>query len=207
MPLLQKDKKSSINDNINNETDKELVKKICEGDDLALKEIMNRYKYKLHPFIISYVKDEDLAYDILQETFIKLFLKANTFNPSYNFSTWLYQIAINLCRDYARKNKIRQFISLDKNIDNEGNNNSYIDILSDSSEDIEKTANMRQEVNILSAEINKLPHKLKTALILYTIENHSQEKCAEILDVTTKTIETIIYRARKILIERTNIDK
>jgi len=199
MPSPQKDKR-----NLNDETtDKELASLIAKGNEAALSTIMLRYKYKLHAFIKAYVKNEDIAYDILQETFIKLFLKADTYNPSYKFSTWLYQIAINLCRDYGRKHKFKRLLSLDNSIGRDENSGSYIDILSDSSEDIENITSLREQLKILNEEIEKLPHKLKIAIIMYTIENHSQERCAEILGVTVKTIETRVYRARKILIEKT----
>lgn len=59
--------------------------------------------------IVRYVKDEDVAYDILQETFIRSYYKANTYNSAYKFSTRLYQIAFNLCHDWGRKQKLRKF--------------------------------------------------------------------------------------------------
>jgi RNA polymerase sigma-70 factor (ECF subfamily) len=51
----------------------------------------------------------------------------------------------------------------------------------------------------LEAAITELPHKLKTALILFALENRSQAECAELLGVSAKTVETRVYRARKIL--------
>lgn len=178
--------------------DKALIHLVAKGREAALNEIMRRYKHRLHAFIVRYVKDEDVAYDILQETFIRVHFKADTYSPAYEFSTWLYQIAINLCRDWGRKQKIRQFLSLDVMIGNE-ENISLHDVISDPHSNIEDLAELRQQLRLLDKEIQRLPHKLKTALILFALEENSQEACAAILGVTPKTVETRVYRARKIL--------
>ena len=181
--------------------DKYLIHLVTQGVEPALNEIMRRYKHKLFAFISRYVKDEDAAYDIVQETFIKVHFKADSYNPSYKFSTWLYQIAINLCRDWGRKQKIRQCFSLDAPVSEE-EGGSYHDILPDPSSNVEDLTDLRQNLATVDKEIQKLPHKLKTALILFAVEEHSQDECAEILGVSVKTIETRVYRARKILAEK-----
>jgi RNA polymerase sigma-70 factor (ECF subfamily) len=178
--------------------DKTLIQLLTEGREAALNEIMRRYKYRLHAFIIRYVKDEDTAYDILQETFIRVHFKAGSYSPAYEFSTWLYQIAVNLCRDWGRKQKLRQFLSLDAMIGDK-ESVSLHDVIGDPGGNIEDLTELRQQLRLLDKEIQRLPHKLKTALILFAVEKHSQEECAKILGVTPKAVETRVYRARKIL--------
>lgn len=188
---------------INEDTsDEALMSLVRQGNDPALNELMGRYKHKVFAFVCRYVKDEDAAYDILQEVFIRVYFKAATYNPKYNFSTWLYQIAINLCRDWGRKNKIKQILSLDAPLSGEEDNSTYHKIIADPSSNIEDLTDLRKNLAALDKEIQKLPHKLKTALILFAVEEYSQEKCAEILGVTPKTVETRVYRARKILAEK-----
>jgi len=181
-------------------SDEELIFSLQKGLDNALTKLMERYKKPLFYFITRYIKDEDISYDILQETFIKVYNRAETFNVQYKFKTWLYQIAFNLCRDYARKQKLHSFLSLDAWIGNE-NKNSLHDVLM-SDENIENLVEQRQTLQLVEEQIAKLPHKLKTALILFSIENHSQKECAKILSVTPKIIETRVYRARKILLQQ-----
>lgn len=191
----------------NNETitdatpDKTLIQLVVEGREVALNELMRRYKHKLFAFISKYVKDEDAAYDILQETFIRVHFKAESYSPAYKFSTWMYQIAINLCRDWGRKQKLRQFLSLDASL-GDSDSGTLHDMLPDTSGNIEDLSELRQQLRVVDQEIEKLPHKLKTALILFALEENSQERCAEILGVTPKTVETRVYRARKILAEK-----
>ncbi|MBL4882907.1 MAG: RNA polymerase sigma factor, partial [Planctomycetaceae bacterium] len=153
----------------------------------------------LFHFVTRYTRDEDTSYDIVQETFFRVYNKAESFNPAYKFKTWLYQIALNLCRDHARKKKLQSFVSLDswKNSDDEG---SLHDILA-SDENIESLTEHRQTLKLLESQIDKLPHKLKTALILFALEDHSQEECARILGITSKTVEMRVYHARKMLLQ------
>lgn len=182
--------------------DSDLILLVQEGHEPALNILMQRYKHKLYAFICRYIKDKDAAYDILQETFIRLHFKADSFKISYKFSTWLYQIAINLCRDYARKQKIRQVFSLDHSLSEEEGELNLHEIIADPNSNLEDLTDLRNNLATLNMEIEKLPHKLKTALILFALEEYSQEKCAEILGVTPKTIETRVYRARKILAKK-----
>lgn len=184
-----------------NTSDEELIALVRQGVEAALNMLMLRYKHKLFAFISRYVKDEDAAYDILQETFIKLHFKADTYKPEYKFSTWLYQIAMNLCRDWGRKNKLRQWLSLDALISDDSEE-TYHDIIKGSGSNIEDLTDLKKNLKLLDKEIQKLPHNLKAALILFAIEENSQEECAEILGVTPKTVETRVYRARKILAEK-----
>ena len=179
--------------------DGELMLALQNGRDVALDQLMKRHKQPLFYFVTRYTRDEDTSYDIVQEAFFRVYDRAETYNPSYRFKTWLYQIALNLCRDYARKKKLQSFVSLDAWTDDE-DKGSLHDVLA-SGENIESLAEHRQTLKLLDKHIDKLPHKLKTALILFALEDHSQEECARILGVTPKTVETRVYRARKLLMQ------
>ena len=137
----------------------------------------------------------------MQEVFIKVYFKAKTYKSDYGFSTWIHQIAINLCHDYYRKQKLNGLFSLDHNLD-KNNDGDYHESIADPNSNVENLVEIRQDILTLDKEIKKLPHKLKTSLILFTLEGFSQEKCAKILGVTPKAIETRVSRARKILAKR-----
>lgn len=177
--------------------DHALVKRLRSGDDFALNEIMQRYKERVFRLAWRYVGNEDAALDVTQETFTKLYFNIDKYDPAYKFSTWVFQIAVNLCRDHLRKNK------------NHARNVSY-DALSESGsgdwqqseENIEASFQSKQQLALLRQEIELLPDTLKEAFILFALEERTQNECAEILDVSAKTVETRVYRARKILSER-----
>jgi RNA polymerase sigma factor (sigma-70 family) len=182
-------------------SDEMLMQQLQDGHNYALDEIMVRYKQRLFSFIKNYIKDSDSAQDILQETFIRVYFKSNSFNQNYKFSTWLYKIAINLCRDHSRKEKLRQYLSLDAFLGSENKDDEHLPQkqIADPASNVEDITDLRQNLITLDEEIQKLPHKLKTALILFSLEENSQEKCAKILGTTPKAVEMLVYRARKIL--------
>lgn len=174
-----------------------LVKRLRSGDDFALNEIMQRYKERVYRLSWRYVGNEEAALDVTQETFTKLYFNIEKYDPAYKFSTWVFQIAVNLCRDHLRKNK------------NHARNVSY-DALSESGsgdwqqseENIEASFQSKQQLAHLRQEIERLPDTLKEAFILFALEERTQNECAEILNVSAKTVETRVYRARKILSEK-----
>ena len=183
------------------EKDKELMLLLQNGHDPALNEIMLRYKERLFAFIRGYIRDPDISRDILQEVFVKLYFKAKTYNPNYGFSTWIHKIAINLCYDHNKKQKLRRLFSLDSEVVGESSL-SYHETIEDKNSNLENLVESRQELFILEKEIEKLPHKLKTSLILFVLEGNSQEECAKILNITPKALEARVYRARNILAKK-----
>lgn len=169
--------------------------RLQQGENLPLNVLMTRYKHRLFAFICRYTGREETAYDILQETFIKLYFAAASYQPRYKFSTWLFQIALNLCRDHYRKARRRQLPSLFSGSDPA----STLPALSPNPEE-EQIA--RSELAALSREVERLPHTLKSALVAFAIEDRSQEESAGLLGITPKTLEMRVYRARKLLARR-----
>jgi len=177
--------------------DRELVNRLRSGDDFALNEIMHRYKERIYRLSWRYVGNEDAALDVTQETFTKLYFNIDKYDPSYKFSTWIFQIAVNLCRDHLRKNKNHA-----RNVSFEALSESGSGDWQQSEENIEASFQSKQQLALLRQEIERLPDTLKEAFILFALEERTQHECAEILDVSAKTVETRVYRARKILSER-----
>lgn len=174
------------------ESDEQLVKRLCEGEDLVLDVLMQRHQEPLYNFVLRYIHDEHLAYDIVQETFVRVYTRAISFKPEFRFKTWLYQIALNLCRDRGRRKALRGFFSFNEAEERESVYTGY-------DAGIEERNETKEDIALLQKEIAKLPHKLKSALILFSLEEKSQIESADILGVSPKTIETRVYRAKKIL--------
>ena len=180
--------------------DHALVKRLRSGDDFALNEIMHRYKERVYRLAWRYVGNEEAALDVTQEAFTKLYFNIDKYDPAYKFSTWLFQIAVNLCRDYLRKNK-----NYARNVSLDALNESSPDGWQRSDENIEAGFLSRQQLTLLRREIDLLPDTLKEAFILFAIEEKTQAECAEILNVSAKTVETRVYRARKILSDKLHL--
>ena len=176
-------------------SDDDLLRQLQKGNNGAFDILMERYQQKLARFIYHYVGNSNAVDDLVQETFIKLFFNVSSFRFESQFSTWLFQIAVNLCKDYARKHK-RVTVSLDSDSDI-----GEFALMSDDASPEQSIGSKRQLAKV-SGEIERLPHKLKTALIAFAVEEQSQEECAKLLGITPKTVETRVYRARKLLSDR-----
>lgn len=181
-------------DKVETHNDADLIERLKGGEKQALDSLMQRYQKPVYFFILRYVHNEDLAYDLTQESFFRVYTRVKSYKSEYRFSTWLYQIALNLCRDHGRKQSLRKFFSFnDEQV--KGNSTSLVH----KQIDIERKLETDREIELLHGEIAKLPHKLKSALILYSLEEKSQADCSEILGVSKKAVETRVYRAKKIL--------
>ena len=174
--------------------DADLIARLAAGENRALDPLMQRYQEPLYFFVLRYVHDEELAYDLVQDTFFRVYTRAASYKPEFRFSTWLYRIALNLCRDHGRKQALRRFFSLSDQDEGEKTPPPMVHHAR-----IEERYDTRDDILRLRREIARLPHKLKTALILHALEEHSQAVCSEILGISQKAVETRVYRARKIL--------
>lgn len=81
------------------------IEDLCNGDISALNHIYNEFKTPLYAFLITLTKNHAVAEDLLQETFLKVYDKANLYTKGSNFKAWIFSIARNLTYDYSRSNK------------------------------------------------------------------------------------------------------
>lgn len=82
--------------------DEQLARELADGDEAALRELLARYERRLSSFIFRHTDGRDVE-DLYQETWLRVVRQARRFDPSKRFSTWLFQIALNLCRDWHRR--------------------------------------------------------------------------------------------------------
>jgi len=190
---------------ISGQTDAQLLSGIVNKDHDAFTAFMGRYKGPLYRFILRYVGSSTEAEDLLQDTFTKIYLKASKYDPAWKVSTWVYRIALNTCRDFSRKQKLRRFVSIEAK-SNDGDNTPCFPELADLGPDVEHIAIHRQNFRMVAKAIEKLPHKMRSALVLYSVEGRSQAECSEILGISRKSVEMLVYRARIKLREKVGIE-
>lgn len=176
-------------------SDDQLIRQLQQGNRPAFDTLMERHHARLSKFVHHYMRDADATKDIVQETFIRVFFKAASFRFQSSVRTWIFQIALNLCKDHGRK-AINQTLSLDDD------DAALIHMLPSNEPGYEVTVDNKRRLEQLKREIAKLPHKLRAALVAFAIEECSQEECARLLGITPKAVELRVYRARKILTDK-----
>jgi RNA polymerase sigma-70 factor, ECF subfamily len=183
-----------------NDPDHSCMVRLIAGDDLALNELMERWQKPLLSFILRYVANYADSIELAQETFVRVYHYRSRFNFKSKFSTWLLTIATNLCKHHARWRKRHPTISLD---DTAGRDEKFDEYLSISSEEIPSDLAGRSELGkLVKEEIERLPHDLKTAVLLFAYDDLSYAEIAVILGCTPKAVETRLYRVRKLLAKR-----
>lgn len=164
-------------------SDDELVERIQSRDEQAFSILMNRYLTRIYSFVYRMVGNEQDARDIVQETFLRLWSKASSWEQGrVKFTTWLHRLARNLCIDLYRKRRF-DTVPID----------STAEIAADDS--VPDSARSRAVVEALG----RLPEKQRTAIVLCTFEGWTNRQAAEVLRVSVEAVESLLSRARRTL--------
>lgn len=175
-----------------------LIESIKAGNDAALNELMHRYQEPLFRFALRYMGDEIASRDVVHETFVRVYFKAGKFKPKATVKTWIYTITLNLCRDQSRRlSRWRTSLSLDARCPDAL---PSLEIADPALSPVDQ-AGQAEGFLALRAAVDRLPHKLKSALVLFSLEGHSQKEAAELLGTTPKTVELRVARAKQKLRE------
>ena len=173
-------------------TDAELIRQYKGGDERAFAILLDRYQNKVFAKIYSIVRDECIAEDLVQETFIKAIktIKSGRYNEEGKFIQWVSRVAHNLAIDYFRKAKRYPTNTMDDGY-------SVLDTIEFSENSYEEDK-IKQETHALVKQmINELPHAQKEVLIMRQYDDMSFQ---EIADATGVSINTALGRMRYALI-------
>ena len=164
-------------------TDEQLVKAYAKGDNEAFDTLLKRHQERIFNYILRIIKNEDIANDIFQETFVKaiLTIKQGRYTENGKFPAWISRIAHNLIIDYYRQEKSENLQSAD--LDD-------VDVLNrkelceETIEDVIITDQIREDVKYL---IKELPHLQREVLKMRYYQNLSFKEIAEITGVSINT--------------------
>lgn len=165
--------------------EKLLIKNLKKGKEEAYRQLIEEYGNKLLRTCYLILKNKEEAEDLVQETFIKVFNKIDTFEEKSGLYTWIYAIALNLCRDRMRAKE--DFIELkDQLIGNE---------------DVEAQIEINIDRELLRKEIFEMNPLYREILVLFYYEDLSIREISNLLDEKEGTIKSKLSRGRNILKE------
>ncbi len=170
-------------------SDRDLAAIARTGREDAFRELLGRYKAPVYRLIAKQVGDPQEALDLTQETFVAAFAAIDRYEGDRPFRVWIARIAINKCRDWARRRRVRAFFAWALPLDDAHH------VASDMpAPDLE--ADARLELERVRSAIAQLPQPLREVLVLRGLDEATQAEAAAILQVSEKTVETRLYRAR-----------
>jgi RNA polymerase sigma-70 factor (ECF subfamily) len=177
-------------------SDTTLARRAVAGDDRAYEQLVRRHKAGIYRLLRRYTADPDQAYEAVQEAFIAAWTALDRYDGARPFLAWLQTIAINKARDRGRRMAVRRLVFGAAGLDADAL--ATVDPVQPADEAVIEAQRARR----LELEIAHLPTSLKAALLLTAFEGCSQQEAGRILGVSAKTIETRVYRARKLLAKR-----
>jgi RNA polymerase sigma factor (sigma-70 family) len=160
-------------------TDLELIEACLKDNPTAQRVLYDKYSSKLYGICLRYSKNEEEAQDILQDSFIKIFTKLNTYQFTGSFEGWLKRIATNTSIEYYRK-------KMDTEEVDEVVFNPYLSVDSDKSLEVEELLKMIQE----------LPEGYRMIFNMYAIDGFTHSEIAQKLGISEGTSKSQLSRAR-----------
>lgn len=168
-------------------TDEALASALRAGDDTALDALMLRWQVPLRAFLYRHTHNEADALDLAQETFVRIYQHRARYREGARFTTWMFQIALNLARDHARRRTRRPLVALDDAPE-------PADTASPASNTLDA-----ERASAVRTAISALPENLREPLILSEYQELSHTEIAAIVHATPKAVETRLARARALL--------
>jgi RNA polymerase sigma-70 factor (ECF subfamily) len=170
-----------------NMDEQQLICRIQAGDEPAFAEIVRIYKDRIVNYLYQVTGDYQKAVDLSQETFLRVFFKANKYRPIAPFSSWIYAIASNLAKTELKKRRRMNLVSLD-------NIQPGLDASTPSEESMDSglIRNLREALDALSP-------RYRISVVLKDMEGYSQEEIARIIKRPVGTVKARISRGRSIL--------
>ncbi len=171
---------------MNSNDDSDLIERFKKGDKSAFEVILLRYQDRIYNLCRYMLKNREDAQDAAQDVFLKAYRRLKDFRPESSIYTWIYRIAITTCLDYRRKSRREVFRS-----------EPLTEDLPSCDPSPEKLYESGEISDSMTSVLQKLPEKLRAAIVLREIEELSYEEIAEVLHTSAGTVKSRISRGRE----------
>lgn len=165
--------------------DRDLVARVLGGDDLAFEYLFNRYRDAIHRLFVQRLGGTNDADDLLQETFIKVYINLHRYSADYTFGQWVYTIARNTFVDFVRRRQ--EDLPIDERIASPVSNVPTPE---------ESVINLQQRSQIEHC-LERLAPNYRQLILMRFFEEYSYEEIAAKLGLPMGTVKTRIHRARE----------
>ena len=162
-----------------------LIKRFIDGDESVFGELVKRHKEKVRNIVYVTLSNSNSVDDIAQEVFITVYRHLKNFRFEAQFTTWIYRITINKCKDHLRKMNVRKI---------------FLPLKDEEKEPVFESINEDYDIiQIVRNSIATLPDKLRIPLVLKDLEGFSYQEIADTMECEIGTVKSRIFRAREAL--------
>jgi RNA polymerase sigma-70 factor, ECF subfamily len=175
-------------------SDEELVSRSIGGDADSFNQLVLRWERPIYALAYRVIGREEDARDVCQETFLRAFRALSGFRGQAKFSSWLYRIALNLCRDWVRRQRRTPVVALPEDVD-------VIELAAsrEPSEPIEELVARRDLTREVEKAMARLPEEQRTAIILKEYHGLTFQEIADLVGCPLSTVKTRLYQGLTVL--------
>jgi RNA polymerase sigma-70 factor (ECF subfamily) len=175
-------------------TDEELVARSIGGDSESFNQLVLRWERPIYALAYRTIGREEDARDVCQETFLRAFRALPGFRGQAKFSSWLYRIALNLCRDWIRRERRAPIVQPPEDVDV-----MELAAASEPSESIEDLVARKDLTRAVERAMALLPDEQRTAIVLKEYHGLTFQEIAELLGCPLSTVKTRLYQGLTVL--------
>jgi RNA polymerase sigma-70 factor (ECF subfamily) len=175
-------------------TDEELVARSVSGDADSFNELIVRWERPIYALAYRTIGREEDARDVCQETFLRAFRALPGFRGQAKFSSWLYRIALNLCRDWMRRQRRAPVVQAPEDVDL-----MELAAAAEPSESIEALVSRKDQMRLVERAMALLPEEQRTAIVLKEYHGLTFLEIGELIGCPVSTVKTRLYQGLAVL--------
>jgi len=175
-----------------------LVRRVQAKDEMAFKEIVERYQTKVFSIIYGILRNHNDAEDIAQQVFAKIYFSIGNFDFRSSLLTWIYKITVNECYDYLRKKRVRKLVYESDFSEEDSLQMENSQTARDHKVPVDETLEQR---DLLLKLLSKISDEDRSLMLMKEVEGHSVEELAEMTGMNENTIKVKLFRTRQKLVK------
>jgi RNA polymerase sigma-70 factor, ECF subfamily len=175
-----------------------LVRRVQARDEIAFREVVERYQAKVFSIIYGILRNHNDAEDIAQQVFAKIYFSIQSFDFRSSLLTWIYKITVNECYDYLRKKRVRKLVYESDFSEEDAQRMQNSETATDPRPAVDTQLAQRDLVLKLMA---KLSTEDRSLLLMKEVEGHSVEELSRMTGMNENTIKVKLFRARQKLLK------
>src|SRR5947209_15073724 len=175
-----------------------LVRRIQARDEIAFREIVERYQAKVFSIIYGILRNHNDAEDIAQQVFAKIYFSIKNFDFRSSLLTWIYKITVNECYDYLRKKRVRKLVYESDFSADDSLRMEHAEPAADQAPAVDQRL---AQHDLIFKLLSKISEEDRSLILMKEVEGHSVEELAEMTGMNENTIKVKLFRARQKLVK------
>jgi len=175
-----------------------LVRRVQAQDEIAFREIVERYQAKVFSIIYGILRNRNDAEDIAQQVFAKIYFSIRNFDFRSSLLTWIYKITVNECYDYLRKKRVRKLVY---ESDFSADDSLRMESAEPATDQTPAIDHRLAQHDLILKLLSKVSEEDRMLILLKEVEGHSVEELSEMTGMNENTIKVKLFRARQKLVK------